>query len=295
MYNNGKELLRDCEVYDIAISEAVIRDEMQNTGAERDEIIKNMKIILDVMKKSIADIEEKDTMGEIIGGEAKKLSIYSNDKMTLCGFTINKAMIRAFSCAEHNASMGKICAAPTAGSGGIIPATLVTVAEQLGLGEEELLKGLFTSAGVGKIIIQNATVSGAEGGCQAECGSAAAMAAAAVTEMAGGSPKMCMTAASIALKNIMGLICDPIAGLVESPCSKRNASGAVNAMISAEMALAGIESIVSFDETVEAMKNAGNLMHPNLKETAMGGIAISKSGKKISKRIHGEQKEEELS
>ncbi len=287
MYNNAKELLSECTNKDLPISEVVINDEVECTGATRENIIRNMENVLDVMKKSISNLEEKGTMGGIIGGEAKKLDEYLKNKKTICGNTINKAMIRALAGAEHNASMGRICAAPTAGSSGIIPASIITGAEQLGCNDETIIRGLLTAAGIGKIIIQNATVSGAEGGCQAECGSAAAMAAAGLVEMAGGTPEMCLTAATIALKNVMGLICDPIAGLVESPCSKRNSSGAVNAMTSAELALSGISSVVNFDETVEAMYSVGRLMHPNLKETALGGIAVTETGVKLSRKIHG--------
>ena len=285
MYNNAKELLKECKEKKLPISEVVIEDEIAINGATREKILEDMRNVLEVMRKSISNIEPKGTMGGIIGGEAKKLSQYNENRKTICGPIINKAMIRALAGAEHNASMGRICAAPTAGSSGIIPAALITGAEEMGVDDDVVIKGLLTSAGIGKIIIQNATVSGAEGGCQAECGSAAAMAAAALVEMAGGTPEMCLHAASIALKNIMGLICDPIAGLVESPCSKRNSSGAVNALTSAELALSGITSVVPFDETVESMFRVGNLMHPNLKETALGGIAITDTGKKIANEI----------
>ena len=289
MYNNGKELLEKCHELNLAISEIVILDEMESTEADRNNIINNMKIILKVMKNSIDSYENKTkhTMGNIIGGEAKKLNCYMHNNKTICGSSINKAMMRALACSEHNASMGRICAAPTAGSSGIIPASLITVAEEFSLNEDILIKGLLTASGIGKIITQNATVAGAEGGCQAECGSAAAMAAAGIVEMVGGTPEMSLTAASICLKNIMGLICDPIAGLVESPCSKRNSSGAVNAMTSAELALSGIKSVVNLDETVEAMYNVGISMHPNFKETARGGIAVTETGKAISKNIIG--------
>lgn len=287
MYNDAKELLDECIRRNISISEAVIEDEISCTGDSRELILKKMRNVLSVMQKSISDYEEKQTMGGIIGGEAKKLNAYLNTRKTICGESINKAMIRALAGAEHNASMGRICAAPTAGSSGIIPASLITGAEQIGCDEEAIVRGLFVASGIGKIVMQNANVSGAEGGCQAECGSAAAMAAAALVEMAGGTPQMSLTAASIALKNVMGLICDPIAGLVESPCSKRNSSGAVNAMISAELALSGINSVVDFDETVGAMASVGKLMHTNLKETAMGGIAATPTGIKIAKKIHG--------
>lgn len=287
MYNTGKELLDRCRELNLPISEIVIMDEMENTSKSREHIIYNMKKVLKVMKASIEGYENRTepTLGNIIGGEAKKLNAYMNNRTSICGSSVNKAMIRAFACSEHNASMGRICAAPTAGSSGIIPASLITAWEELNLSEDSLIRGLITASGIGKIITQNATVAGAEGGCQAECGSAAAMAAAGIVEMAGGTPEMSLTAASVALKNVMGLICDPVAGLVESPCSKRNSSGAVNAMTSAEIALAGIKSVVSFDETVEAMYNVGIALHPDFKETAKGGIAASETAKKISDKI----------
>lgn len=289
MYNNAKELMEQCKKLNVPISEVAILDEIESNDSNREDIIKNMDTVLQVMRKSAESYHNKTTktMGNLIGGEAKKLDDYMKEKKTICGEAINKAMIRALACAEYNASMGRICAAPTAGSSGILPASLITGAEQLNCNDEDIIKGLLNASAIGKIIMQNATVAGAEGGCQAECGSAAAMAASALVEMAGGTPEMCLTAASIALKNVMGLICDPIAGLVESPCSKRNSSGAVNAMTSAELALSGIISIVGFDETVEAMYNVGNAMHPNFKETAMGGIAATKTGEALKKKIRG--------
>ncbi len=223
--------------------------------------------------------------GHIIGGDAKKMSDYSQTN-NYSGSFINKAMARAFSSSEVNASMGKICAAPTAGSCGILPAALFTAEEQLNLSEDELINGLLTSAVVGEIITMNATVSGAEGGCQAECGSAAAMAAAMLVIMRNGTPEQALNASAIALKNIMGLVCDPIAGLVEAPCAKRNASGVVNAMISADMSLAGVNSIVPFDEVVEAMFKVGKALPMTLKETALGGIAKSKTAQQIQRKIY---------
>lgn len=289
MFNTGNELLQKCNELNLPISEIVILDEIENTDISREAIIKNITKIIKVMSNSIESYKDKTepTIGGIIGGEADKLNSYMKHHKTICGSSINKAMMRALACSEYNASMGRICAAPTAGSSGIIPATLFTVAEENCLDEQFIIKGLLVAAGIGKIITQNATVSGAEGGCQAECGSAAAMAAAGIVEMLEGSPEMSLTAASISLKNVMGLICDPIAGLVEAPCSKRNSSGAVNAMTSAELALAGIQSVVGFDETVEAMYNVGNSLNPDFKETARGGIAATKTAKNISKKIFG--------
>jgi L-serine dehydratase len=287
MYNNGKELLTICGESNIPIWEAAILDEMEQTEASRAEIMERTSLSLRVMQKSVEDPGEGKTMGGLIGGEYKKVKAYKETGKTLSGEIANRAMMRALACSQCNASMGRICAAPTAGSSGILPAALITGAEELDCGEEEMLRGILTAAAVGKIIVQNATVAGAEGGCQAECGAAAAMAAAALVEMAGGTPAQALHAGAIAIKNIMGLICDPIAGLVESPCSKRNASGVLNALSSADLALAGVESIIPFDEVVDAMYAVGLALHPDFKETARGGIAASPTGKALAKTIRG--------
>jgi len=287
MYRSGKDILEICNKKNITIWELALETEIRDTHIEEKQIMEKMEEVYRVMKNASESSVKKNrkTLGRVIGGESKKLKTRMDSGKTICGDVLNKAMIKAFSTSQHNASMGKICAAPTAGSSGIIPAAIITILEEYNLSKKEAIRGLFTSSAIGKVITINATVSGAEGGCQAECGSAAAMASAAVVEMMGGSPEMALNAAAISLKNIMGLICDPIAGLVESPCSKRNASGVVNAMISAEMALAGIESVIPFDEVVEAMKSVGDGMHSDFKETARGGIAITPTGIKIKESI----------
>lgn len=287
MYRSGKDIIKFCSDKNIPIWKLALESEVEDTNSSESEVMKKMREVLKVMKKSsTAGVKNnRKTLGGIIGGESLKIKKRLESKDTLCGPLINKAMVKAFSTSQHNASMGKICAAPTAGSSGIIPAAVLTVMEEYDLKEGDALKGLLTSSSVGKVITVNATVSGAEGGCQAECGAAAAMASAAVVEMLGGTPEMALDAASISLKNIMGLVCDPIAGLVESPCSKRNASGVVNALISAEMALAGIKSVIPFDEVVEAMYIIGKDMHSDYKETAKGGIAGTPTGIKIKENI----------
>jgi len=287
MFNNGSELLALCDGQHIPLWEAALQDEMELTEATREHVLERMRTTLAVMVQSAQDPGDARTMGGLIGGEYRKVNEYQQTKKTLSGRTANRAMMRALACSQTNASMGRICAAPTAGSCGIVPAALITAAEELELGEEHMLRAALTAAAIGKIIVQNATVAGAEGGCQAECGSAAAMAAAAVTEMAGGTPEQALHAAAIALKNIMGLVCDPIAGLVESPCSKRNASGVLNALSSTDLALAGVKSVIPFDEVVEAMYAVGLAMHPDFKETAKGGIATTPTGLALSKTIRG--------
>lgn len=288
MANSGAELLKACEEKNITIYEYAIQKEME-LGFSREDIIKRMKKHFEVMKEA-AEHGKKSiitSVGGLIGGDAYRVSKYIEKGSILSGQVVLKAMARAFSCSEINASMGKIVAAPTAGSCGIIPAALITAAEEKELEERDIINGLFTAGQVGIIIAQNATIAGAEGGCQAECGSAAAMAAAALVEMMGGKPKSSLYAAGIALQNVMGLICDPIAGLVESPCAKRNASGVVNALCSADMALAGVASEIPFDEVVDAMYRVGKYMPSEFRETALGGIAATPTGEKFKKDIIG--------
>ncbi|MTI68853.1 MAG: L-serine ammonia-lyase, iron-sulfur-dependent, subunit alpha [Firmicutes bacterium] len=289
MFNTGNELLALTKENDKKISEIVIEKEIKTTGQSEKELREKMKKNLLVMKESSEKGLKKEikSIGGIIGGDAKRLNNYIKHKSPISGSTINKAMARALSCSEVNAAMGKICAAPTAGSCGIIPATIITTSEVLNLEEDKMINALFTASGIGEIIAKNSTLAGAEGGCQAECGAASAMAAASIVELAGGSCEMSLTAASIAIKNILGLICDPIAGLVESPCAKRNASGTVNAITSADLALAGIESVIPFDEVVEAMYKVGKSLPKELRETSLGGLAATETGKKIKKDIFG--------
>ena len=295
MYNfrYGHELLDLTRKYDKKISEVTIEREIEMYGFTREEIMEKMKANLEVMKDSasLGLTQDIRSVGGIIGGDAKRVMDYVNSgKKTLCGDTVNKAAAMALSSSEVNASMGKICASATAGSCGIVPAAVLTAIEVYGSTEEETLNALFTASGIGIIIATNATVSGAEGGCQAECGAAAAMAAGAMVELAGGTPEQSLHAGAAALKNVLGLVCDPIAGLVEAPCAKRNSSGVINAMISADLALAGVKSVIPFDEVVEAMFEVGKALTMELRETALGGVAITKTGKELERRIFGDRK-----
>ncbi len=289
MYNTGAELLYLAKEKHLRICDIVMEKECKLSGISLEDVRQKMKINLDVMKASaeLALNNEVKSVGGIIGGDAKRVELYRKNHTTICGDTVNKVMARAFSTSEVNASMGRVCAAPTAGASGIIPAVIITVAENINASDEIMIDGLFTASGIGEIIAKHATLSGAEGGCQAECGSAAAMAAGAIVEMSGGSAEMSLHAAATALKNIMGLICDPVAGLVEAPCAKRNASGSINALLSADLALAGVKSIIPFDEVVEAMYKVGKSLPLELRETALGGIANTETGKQIDKKIFG--------
>ena len=288
--NNGKELVEYCNEKNISLSEYAILYEMKNTELSREEVINKMKKHLDIMKKSGSEAMEKEvySISGLIGGDAYKLKKYLESGKTLTGEVMVKAMARAISCSEVNAAMGKIVACPTAGSCGILPAVILTAGEKLEVGDEGMIKGLFASSAVGMIIAQNATLAGAEGGCQAECGSAAAMAAAAVVEMMGGTPEMCLHAGAIVIKNILGLVCDPVAGLVEIPCAKRNFAGAVSALTTADLVMAGVNSKIPFDETVSAMYRVGKSLPRELRETAEGGVAITKTGLELKKKVFGD-------
>jgi len=290
MYTKGSDLIKIAKEKNKRICDVVLDYESERTGKSKEEIFEQMRSVLKVMIDSANRGLEKEviSISGLIGGNAKKVEDYVKNKKTISGNIINKAMARALSVSEVNASMGKIVAAPTAGSAGILPAVIITAAEVLNKNEDEMVEALFTASGIGQIIAKNATVSGAEGGCQAECGSAAAMAAAAVVEMAGGTPEQALHAAAIAIQNILGLVCDPVAGLVEAPCYLRNSSGAVNALTSADLALAGIKSIIPFDEVVDAMYKVGKSLPFELRETALGGIAATPTGQKFMKEIFGE-------
>lgn len=286
-FKTGAELLDFCEKQGCAIYQAIVLQEKTMYEKKDVAIYEQMKINLKVMRDSVKNVLEgkEVSRGQIIGGEAKKLRKRYKTEIPVCGMTMAKAISYALATMETNATMGKIVAAPTAGSCGILPAILLSIENTHQISEQLLLNGLLTAGAIGTIIAKNATLSGAEGGCQAEVGSASAMGAAAIIEMMGGTPKQALDGAAIALKNLMGLICDPIAGLVEAPCSKRNAIGTANALISAEMALAGIESVIPFDEVVDAMFQVGRMMPCTLRETAEGGVAATPTGKQIKQQI----------
>ncbi|MDD7794912.1 L-serine ammonia-lyase, iron-sulfur-dependent, subunit alpha [Clostridium sp. 'White wine YQ'] len=284
---DGLELLEICESKGISLSEYAILYEMDSKEATREEVIELMRKHYEVMKKSCSEGMEKEvySVSGLIGGDGYKIKKYLNSGKSITGNVMIKAMGRAISCAEVNASMGQIVACPTAGSCGILPAVILTAGEKLELSEDDQIKGLFSAAALGLIIAQNATLAGAEGGCQAECGSAAAMSAAAVVEMMGGTPKMSLDAAAIVFKNIIGLVCDPIAGLVEVPCAKRNFAGAISALTTADLVMAGVESKIPFDDALSAVYTVGKNMPSELRETALGGLAITKTGMELKEKV----------
>jgi len=280
-----RQIIELAEEKGLKISDVALELESKESGLSIDEIKKRMAYNYEIMKNSVSHgiSQVMPSVSGLTGGEGYRL--WHEKEKGLSGETILKASSRAMAVSNVNASMGRIVAAPTAGSCGIIPGVMMTVAEKLGKSEDEIVNALITTAIVGKIIAQNATLAGAEGGCQAECGSASAMAAAAAVELAGGTPSQAGHAAAIALKGIMGLVCDPVAGLVEVPCIKRNSFGAAQAILAADMAMAGIESVIPVDEVIKAMGEVGRSLPVELKETAMGGIAASKTGKMLEEKL----------
>ena len=217
----------------------------------------------------------KKSMGGLIGGEAQKLWQQMQKGDGFGDSLQTRAVMYAQAVLETNASMGRIVAAPTAGSAGVVPAVLMALQDMYNFTDEQLARGLANAGAIGMLIMENASVSGAEGGCQAEVGSASAMAASAAVELMGGTPAQCLEAAAIAIAGLLGLVCDPIGGLVEAPCQKRNATGAANALAAAQLALAGIDSYVGFDETVTAMYAVGRSLPFELRESALGGLAAT--------------------
>lgn len=288
MYKSIKQMLELAEQEQVKLSEIIIRNEEKHSGISRKEIFEEMKKRYSVMRASSIKALETPMheRGNLISGIAKKQNDYNlENKNSICGEFINSVMARALSSSEVNASMGLICAMPTAGSCGIVPAVVISVAEKLNVSEEDLLCAMVTASGLGAVVTEKATVAGAEGGCQAECGVAAAMAAAACVELAGGTCRQAVNAFTISLMNILGLVCDPVGGLVQVPCAHRNASQSVNAMLSADMAMAGIDSYIDADEAVEAMYKIGRSMPVELRETALGGLAATQSGHDVVKKM----------
>ena len=262
MIYKAKDLILYCEKNNMTIADIVLNDEMENSGRTVQDIIATLQEMLEVMEKSANKFLEEGSVTSLgmIDGFAKMANEYADKNNSLLGKSNVKAMAMAFSTLEFSSSMGKIVAAPTAGSSGIIPAVIFRYKYENEVSDDKLIEALLTAVGIGQIIGRYATFAGAEGGCQAECGSASAMAAAALVFLKGGTIEESLNAASITLVNVLGLVCDPIAGLVEYPCTFRNASGAINAVLSADLALAGIKSLVPFDEVVQAMGEVGKSM-----------------------------------
>ncbi len=288
-YLSVEGLVQEAVLQNCRISDLVLAQQAEQLEQTPEQVYQTMRESLAVMRQSVVDGIYPDlrSASGLTGGAAFQMKCWVDDGKNICGHLFGTAMVKALAVSEWNACMGRIVAAPTAGSCGIIPAAVLTMQEEHKLSEDVAVQALFTASAIGMVIAQNASISGAEGGCQAECGSASAMAAAALVEMAGGTPRQVSHASAIALKNILGLVCDPVAGLVEIPCIKRNAMGTANAFTAAELALAGIESAIPADEVIAAMKRIGDLMPASLKETAEGGLAGTPSAQRLQRQIFG--------
>ncbi|SFJ61519.1 L-serine ammonia-lyase, iron-sulfur-dependent, subunit alpha [Thermoflavimicrobium dichotomicum] len=289
-FRNVAELVEIAETDGLKISEVMIQQEVELMNRPREEIFAEMERNLEVMEQAIQRglTEDIHSRSGLTGGDAKKIQQYKQTSpVLLSGETVLDAVSKATAVSEVNAAMGTIVATPTAGACGILPGTIFTAAEKLKSDRETMVRALFVAGAIGFCIANNACISGAAGGCQAEVGSATAMAAAAVVEMAGGTPSQSAEAVAIALKNMLGLVCDPVAGLVEAPCVKRNAMGAAIAMVAADMAMAGVKSVIPTDEVIEAMYKIGQSMPAALRETALGGLAATPTGRALERQIFG--------
>ena len=278
-FKNTKELLTLCQDHQLPISE-IMRQREIIVGETTDESVNSrMARVLEIMKDAAFSPVKTPvkSMGGLIGGEAQKLSRHLASGKGICGNVLEKAITYAMATLETNASMGLIVASPTAGSAGIVPGLLLALQEVYDFSDEDIQKALFNAGAIGYLAMRNATVAGAVGGCQAETGVAAAMAASAATELMGGTPLQCTYAASTVLMNMLGLVCDPVGGLVEYPCQNRNASGVAIALVAAEMSLAGITQLIPLDEMITIMFTVGNKLPTELRETALGGCATAPS------------------
>lgn len=288
LFRNVRELVERAENENKLLSEIMIEQEMGMSERTREEIFIQMERNLEVMDQAIErGLKGVTSVTGLTGGDAVLMQKYIQSGKGLSGDFLLDAVSKAVATNEVNAAMGMICATPTAGSAGVVPGVLFAVKNKLNPTHEQMVRFLFTAGAFGFVVANNASISGAAGGCQAEVGSAAAMAAASIVEMAGGTPQQSAHAFSISLKNMLGLVCDPVAGLVEVPCVKRNAMGAANAMVAADMALAGIESRIPTDEVIDAMYRIGQTMPSALRETAQGGLAATPTGRWLEKRIFG--------
>lgn len=290
-FANGEELLRLCQTHQLPISQVMLAAEEARGKQTRGEILAQMRQTLAIMRQSCAEPLASDVhcMGGMIGGEGRKLMARVTAGTSLLGAAVGRAVACAMAVMEYNSAMGCVVAAPTAGSSGVLPGVLTALQEQNGLSDDALIDGLLCAGAVGYLYMRNATVAGAEAGCQAEVGAASAMAAAAIVELCGGTPNQALDASAIAISNLLGLVCDPVAGLVQCPCQSRNAIGVTNAFTCAEIVLSGRAALIPFDEMLDAMNRIGHDMPAALRETALGGCAATPTGKRWRKAVFGKR------
>ncbi|WP_261302417.1 L-serine ammonia-lyase, iron-sulfur-dependent, subunit alpha [Paenibacillus andongensis] len=283
-----KQLTEVCASEGLTIAEVMLADQSQESGKPPEYVFEKMRAYYQIMKEAVAKGLTEDTTSRsgLTGKDAQRVASYMTTTEASLGEEACKAMAYALAVSEVNASMGRIIATPTAGSCGIIPGVFISSQQRFGWDDDHMVNGLLSAGAIGYVIANNSFVSGAEGGCQAEVGSAIGMAAGALVELRGGTPEQAMHAVGLALKNTLGLICDPVGGLVEIPCIVRNGFGAVNAMAAADMALAGVRSVIPSDEVVQVMYEVGTAMPEKHRETAKGGLAQTPTGQQIMKELN---------
>lgn len=283
-YNTLKELEELSNKEKIEVWKIIQKSDMEENERTEEKSFDKMKIMYEAMKEADKNYDGNlKSASKRAGGDGEKLHKYNKENKNICGEFIGLVMEKAIKMGESNACMKRIVAAPTAGACGVLPAVLISYQEHFNIEDEIMIKAMYVAAGIGKVIATNAFIAGAAGGCQAEIGSASAMAAGALAFLQGGKVKEIINAAALALKNMLGLTCDPVAGLVEVPCIKRNLYGAVNAVTSTQLAMAGIESAIEPDDVIDSMRRIGNSMSPCLKETSTGGLAVTESAKNYLK------------
>lgn len=289
-YQSIKGLLDAANEQNKPLWQVILEEQAEELDRTPEDLYQQMDESLTVMEEAVKAGMDKDirSTSGLTGGDAYKMHVYSEEG-GITGNFMTRAMSRAIAVSEYNAAMGRIVASPTAGSCGIMPGCLVSMLEDKNISREKIVRAMFTAAGFGIVIANRASIAGAQGGCQAECGSASAMSAAALVEVMGGTPEQSAHACAIAMKNQLGLACDPVAGLVEIPCIKRNVSGIMIAFSAADMALAGIESKIPVDEVIDAMKSIGDSMPCAIKETAQGGLADTPTGRRLEEQVFGKQ------
>lgn len=285
-FGSLSEILQICEEEQMPFWKAVLRDDMNERNVSEEESLAQMQQLWEAMQQAAASYDKKlKSQSSLVGGDGGKMQEYLENGDTLCGPFMGKVIAGALQMGESNACMKRIVAAPTAGACGVLPAVLVPYFLEEKATQQQVVEALYVAAGIGQVIALRAFIAGASGGCQAEIGSASAMAAGAMVHLCGGSPDQIAQASAMALKNMLGLVCDPVAGLVEVPCVKRNVVGAVNALASADMALAGIASRIPPDQVIDAMREVGERMPAEVRETGEGGLAATTEGKEIAARL----------
>lgn len=291
-FESCRELAEESKKNNCTISKTVIKFEAMKSSRSEEQVIQEMKEAYLAMKQSVEKGLEKESelLGNIFKGNAAKMDKYIKSNRSICGASVSKVVRNALAVMEVNGSMGRIVACPTAGSAGTVPAAVLTIAQENNISDEDVVKSLFTGAGIGIVIAENASISGSVCGCQGECGAASAMAAAIITELFGGDYDQILSAVSLSLGNLLGMVCDPVAGMVEIPCIQRNTISAMNSIISAEMALAGVDSVIPADEMIGALNEVGEMMDMRLKDTLGGGISATPTARKIEKSIFGVKK-----